>query len=332
VLKLLKTKQQPVFWLDKTQISHFKFAFLRLLGVIYSFAANLRFRIIRQTKVSVKVICVGNCVVGGGGKTPCVILLAELLRQYGKNPYIISRGYKSHLRGNTLVESHHTAYQVGDEPILLAKIAPCIIGKNRRIGAKMAIEQGADVIIMDDGLQNNSLHKDFSILMIDGGYGFGNGEVLPAGPLREPLAKVFAKLQMTILVGKDSAGVINKLPKNLPLLRANMQLQTEITPQSVVAFCGIARPCKFYDSLRDAGFKLLETHDFPDHHQFSESELRSLQQTALKYDAMIVTTQKDWVRLQANWQDKITFIPANLQISNVGLLVEMLQKYDILPK
>jgi tetraacyldisaccharide 4'-kinase len=292
--------------------------------------AKIRHKITRPYKLNVPIVCVGNVVVGGGGKTPSVICLAQMLRQYGKNPYIISRGYKAKNKRNILVSEMHTALEVGDEPLLLAKVAPTIIGKNRRLSAKMAIKLGANVIIMDDGLQNNSLHKDLSILMIDGGYGFGNGEVLPAGPLREPVADAVAKTELVILVGRDEANIVNQLPKNAKLMRANMQLNTDTMPQKVVAFCGIARPLKFYDSLKETGFELLQTYDFPDHHFFGEAELQEMFDYATRYNVILVTTEKDWVRLSDDWRLKIVPIKADLNLSNSNLLVAALEQNNIL--
>jgi tetraacyldisaccharide 4'-kinase len=222
--------------------------------------------------------------------------------------------------------THHTAEQVGDEPLLLARIAPCYVGKNRRISAEMAIAEGADMLLMDDGLQNPQLAKTLSVLVIDGGYGFGNGRVFPAGPLREPLQAVFAKVQLCVLIGKDTAGVIGQLPRTLPLIRAQMVLDIPdglYPPTQVVAFCGIARPSKFYESVIHAGLDIAATHDFPDHHLFTEEELQHIEDNAAQHQARLVTTQKDWVRLSPAWQEKVTALPARL-IVNDTLLMQVL--------
>ncbi len=313
--------KKPKFWEENSSA---KSALLLPVAVLYQAASALRTKLVKPYCASIPVICVGNVTIGGAGKTPLTILLVELLKAHNKNPCIISRGYGGSLRKNTIVEAHHFAKQVGDEPKMLSQYATCIIGANRRKSADMAVAIGADIIIMDDGLQNPSLHKDLSFLTIDGGYGFANGRVFPSGCLREPLASALAKVQACVLIGKDTSGALNQLPRNLPLIRASMELH--MTAQKVVAFCGIARPQKFYNSLCDAGFEICATHDFPDHHFFNEHELQKLATNAQYHDAILVTTQKDYVRLLPEWQQKIRAVPAKLTTSNVELLTKLLEK------
>ena len=316
--------KSPDFWKNRG----LKSTIFIPISKIYQRISNIRNKLIKPYKASIPVICVGNATLGGSGKTPFVILLVELLKHYGKNPYIISRGYKGKLRENILVSNQHSAKEVGDEPLLLAKYAPCIIGKNRRKSAQMAANMGADVIIMDDGLQNPSLAKNLCFLMIDGGYGFGNNRVFPAGSLREPLPNALAKVQASVLVGKDECAILHQLPKHLPLIRVQMKITADA--QKVVAFCGIARPQKFYDSLQQANFNITQTFDFADHHHFTETELQKIKQAALSQNCIIVTTEKDYVRLSPEWQQQITAIPAKMLINNNEILLELLYKRNII--
>jgi tetraacyldisaccharide 4'-kinase len=318
--------KSPDFWKNRG----LKSTILIPISKIYQRISNIRRKLTKPYKASIPVICVGNATLGGAGKTPFVILLVEVLKHYGKNPCIISRGYKGELKQNILVNSQHSAKEVGDEPLLLAKYAPCIIGKNRRKSAQMASDMGADVIIMDDGLQNPSLAKNLCFLMIDGGYGFGNNRVFPAGSLREPLPNALAKVQASVLVGKDECAILHQLPKQLPLIRAQMIITADT--QKVVAFCGIARPQKFYDSLQQANFNIAQTFDFADHHHFTETELQKIKQAALSQNCIIVTTEKDYVRLSPEWQQQITTIPAKMLINNNEILLELLYRHHIIDK
>ncbi len=318
------------------------------LCFLYQMVGRIRWKLAKPYCASIPVICVGNVTMGGAGKTPFVILLVEILKSHGKNPCIISRGYGGKLRTNIIVTERHSALEVGDEPKLLSQYAACIIGAGRKKSAKMAENINADIIIMDDGLQNPSLRKDLCFLVIDGGYGFGNGSIFPAGALREKIVTAFLKVQACVLIGKDETAILHQLPRNLPLIRAYMELNyppksspksveqkvlaQKMLAQKIIGFCGIARPKKFYDSLRQAGFKICATRDFPDHHYFSEHELQQLHDDAQKHDAILVTTQKDYMRLSTEWQQKVTAIPAKLVTQNMELLTELLYQHNIMSK
>ena len=299
---------------------------LKPLSFMYGWAGRLRVAFARPLKVSVPVVCVGNVVAGGAGKTPVVIALAEYLKAKGYTPHILTRGYGGTCPHPTRVEAHHTAADVGDEALLLARHAPCWVDANRRRSAKLAIAAGATILLMDDGFQNPSLHKDTSLLVIDGGYGFGNGAVMPAGPLRESPARAFARAKAVVMIGKDACHMIPNLPKSLFLLRGTIcpQVPESLLEKKVLAFCGIGRPQKFYDTLREARLTVVETVDFPDHHFFSEAELEELLAKATTLGAVPVTTEKDWVRLSPPWQEKITCVPISLSCEPAALMAKIL--------
>lgn len=223
----------------------------------------------------------------------------------------------------------HTSSDVGDEPLLLAKTAPTWIAQDRVEGAKAAIAQGAEIIIMDDGFQNPSLHKDISLLVVDGSYGFGNGKLLPAGPLRERLDNAFSRSNAVILIGNDTHNIAASLPDDLPLVNAS------ITPHhsaaswkdtSVIAFAGIGNPQKFFDTLQSIGAKIHVTYDFPDHYPYKKANLETLLEDAKRYNARLITTEKDWVRLPKAYQDKIFHLPITLQWKDFTVLENLLKE------
>ncbi len=254
----------------------------------------------------VPVICVGNLTVGGAGKTPLVIALAKALLGKGRRPHILSRGYGGRLKGPLRVDSlRHGAADVGDEPLLLARIAPTWIGADRALSARAAVDDGADILLMDDGFQNPGLEKTFSILAIDGGYGFGNGLVMPAGPLREQLAGGLARADAAVIIGEDVAGARAAIAGRCPIFEARILPlpDEEIAGKRVFAFAGIGRPEKFYRTLLDIGCTLAGTRDFADHHRYTPDEIIRLCDDALSLEAIPVTTEKDLVRLPAEaWQ------------------------------
>ena len=242
------------------------------LGCLYGLATALRLLLKRTRKVQSTVICVGNLTAGGTGKTPVAVSLAKLLQQNGKNPCFLSRGYGGRRKNLMVNPCRHTAADVGDEPLLLARQAPVIVNPNRYQGALMAEQEGADYIIMDDGFQNPSLYKDISLLVIDGDVGLGNGFCIPAGPLREFKKLGLHRASAVALIGDDKLGLAASL-SHLPIFRGRLKaVAPSPLTYDIVAFAGIGRPQKFYRSLRDCGFNVVQTRDFPDHHFYSEND------------------------------------------------------------
>jgi tetraacyldisaccharide 4'-kinase len=255
----------------------------------------------------VPVLCCGNAGVGGAGKTTVALDLIARLQRQGARPHALLRGYGGRVRGPLLVRpGQHDARQVGDEALLLAERAPTWVSADRAAGARAAAEEGADAIVMDDGLQNPGLIKDCSLLVIDGGYGFGNGRLVPAGPLREPVAAAAARCQAAVLIGRDAHGALAMLPP-LPVLRA--VLVPEVAgldfDRDYLAFAGIGRPEKFFAGLRAAGVTLAGTRAFADHHPYSSAELAALARDAHRAGALLLTTPKDMARLSPSQRDGI---------------------------
>jgi tetraacyldisaccharide 4'-kinase len=261
----------------------------------------------------VPVICCGNATVGGAGKTTVAIDLAHRLTARGIAVHILLRGYGGVARGARRVQPDDTAAVTGDEALLLAAVAPTWTGADRAASAQAAVAAGAEVLLMDDGLQNPSLEKTIALLVVDGVAGFGNGRVLPAGPLREPIAVAAARCRAAVLIGPDVSGAVAALPPGLPVLRAALVQDAgiaELCGRRVLAFAGIAFPEKFFAGLERAGVIVADRAPFADHHAFTGAELGSLVRKAREMDAVLVTTPKDAVRLPAG---------ANVHVVNVRL-------------
>jgi tetraacyldisaccharide 4'-kinase len=285
---------------------------------------------IQHQKFSIPVICIGNLVVGGGGKTPAVIALVHLLKQSAQSfkPCILTRGYGGKKTLHIVMDSD-TAEEVGDEACLLRRSAPVIIAADRVRGAKLAEERGFNLIIMDDGYQNPSLYKNLSFLVIDGIYGFGNGHVIPAGPLREPIDRGLERAQGIILVGADQADVGAILPPELPVFKATIHADFKpVHNQKYVAFCGLAQPDKFRSTLADLSVKTEEFISFPDHHPFSSRDISYLESLAVKHGARLLTTEKDFVRLSAypHILSLVTSIPISMVFANEDKLLSLIMK------
>jgi len=299
------------------------------LGVVTAKATA--WRLGRQGwQAPVPVICCGNLTVGGAGKTTLALDLGQRLLDRGVAVHFLTRGYGGRTRGPLLVQPGcHDAAVVGDEPLLLGALAPCWVAADRAAGARAAIAAGAQAIIMDDGLQNPGLRQDLPLLVIDGATGFGNGRVLPAGPLREPVAAGAARCGAAVLIGPDEAGALAALAPSLPLLRARLAPGPEaaaLRGRRVLAFAGIARPGKFFATLREAGAQLVGGTPFADHHRFGEAELRRLLQQAAALDAVPVTTPKDAVRLSPALRDAVRVVGVSLAWRDEAALEAMLRQ------
>lgn len=295
----------PSFWQSKNPVS----SALLPLSLLYGFATKMRSKLTHPTKLSVPIICIGNLTAGGAGKTPVALHIGNLLKEKNIRAFYLSRGYGGKLAGPVLVDpKKHTAQDVGDEPLLLAEVLPTVVSKNRLQGAKFAVEQGATAIVMDDGFQNSSLVKTLSLLVIDGKYGFGNGRMLPAGPLREPPEAALARAGAAIVIDGNIA-----LPPQLPVISAHTKLDAaSIRGKKLLVFCGIARPQKFFDALGGVGASVADTASFSDHYFYKESDLSALSARAARLQAMLATTTKDAIRLPAPFREKILVIPMEL--------------------
>jgi tetraacyldisaccharide 4'-kinase len=299
----MKTLRAPEFWARPGLAGQL----LEPLGRAHAAAAAARRALTRAWHATVPVLCVGNLVAGGAGKTPVALDLAHRLAARGARPHLLSRGYGGSAAGPLAVDpARHDAKQVGDEALLLARAAPTWIGADRVAGARAAIAAGARVIVMDDGFQNPGLAKDLALLVIDGSYGFGNGRVIPAGPLREPIAAALARADAVVVMGADEASVAGRLGGKRVLAARLVPVAALAGP--VVAFAGIGRPEKFFRTLVDSGATLVAQKSFPDHHPYRAADLVQLGAAAERAGARLVTTAKDAVRLPPDWRPRVAVL------------------------
>jgi len=290
--------REPASWWDPAAGA----GLLAPLGMVYGAVAA--WRMARPGPAAgIPVLCVGNLTVGGAGKTPTAMAVAQLLLDAGRRPFMLSRGYGGRLAGPVLVDpATHRAADVGDEPLLLARIAPTIVARDRVAGAQAARAAGADVIVMDDGFQNPSLRKDASLVVIDGLRGAGNGHVFPAGPLRAPLKAQLARADALLVLG-DPWGVGQVLAAAPELrmfhgrLEPDAQTLAALRTRPVLAFAGIGDPEKFFATLTGADVEVRSRQAFPDHHRYSRADAADLIARAERDGLTLVTTEKDLARM-----------------------------------
>ena len=306
----------PEFWYRPRDMEA---QLLSPLGWIYAAAGRVRHAVTTPVKASVPVICVGNLTVGGTGKTPVAIAIAERVTALGLKPGFLTRAYGAQIKGPMTVDpSLDDATTVNDEPLLLAAHAVTVCSPDRPAGARLLASKRVDAIIMDDGFQNPHLAKDLSFVVVDAERGFGNGEVIPAGPLRERVEDGLARAQGVILIGEGEV----ELPVKLPVLRAKFVPLEEdaaaIRGRRVAAFAGIGMPDKFFATLANMRATLAMARAFPDHHPYKDDELIDLLNGAAAADALPVTTEKDWVRLSAGFRDKIRALRVRVEFDRAS--------------
>jgi tetraacyldisaccharide 4'-kinase len=293
--------REPAFWWRK---AGFAAALLAPFGFVYGAVAARRMTM-KGVSVGVPVLCVGNFTLGGAGKTPTVMMLARMLSEAGERPFCLSRGYGGDVAGPKLVDTGtDVAARVGDEPLLLARTAPTVVATDRTSGAEFARAQGAGLIIMDDGLQNSSLRKDFTLAVVDARRGIGNRCIFPAGPLRAPLAAQIAQSDALLVVGEGAGAedVIEQArARALRIFRGHLAPDpagpAALKGKKVLAFAGIGDPEKFFATAVEAGITVTERHAFGDHHRYTAEEAAELIMQAEHSGLALLTTEKDRARM-----------------------------------
>jgi len=320
--------QAPDFWSSDGAAARL----LAPLGIAYDLAGRLRFALARPVACGVPVICVGNLTAGGAGKTPVALALAKRLASSGRAVHFLTRGYGGRAAGPLRVDpARHDAAEVGDEALLLARAAPTWVARDRVAGARRATQAGAEILVMDDGFQNPALKKDLFFLVVDGETGFGNGRVMPAGPLRETLARGLSRADAVVLLGPDRQAIGQLVPEQLPVVRASLVptgAAEDLTGRRVLAFAGIGRPEKFFTTLTQLGAKLVETRAFADHHRFKPDELDAVLARAKALAAIAVTTEKDATRLSTTYRQKVTVLPVEVAWQQADLLDRLLERLE----
>ncbi|MGE0713933.1 MAG: tetraacyldisaccharide 4'-kinase [Alphaproteobacteria bacterium] len=299
---------------------------LRPLGALYAAGAILRRTATRPWRAPIPVLCIGNLTLGGTGKTPVTIDLAERLAD--RRPHVVTRGYGGRLHGPVAVDRQaHSAADVGDEPLLLARAAPTWVARDRPAGGRAAVAAGAGLLLLDDGFQNPTVAKDLSFVVVDGESGFGNGLVFPAGPLREPVASGLARADALVVMGEDRRGVAAGVA--LPVLHARLvpRMPLGFVPRAPLwAFAGIGRPEKLFRTLEDLGADLRGRRGFPDHYFFREEDLLRLEREAGAAGARLVTTEKDAVRLPADWRGRVAVLRVAVEWADPAALRGLLDR------
>ena len=304
------------------------------LGWLYGLGTGLRLSFSSGWSSPCPIICVGNLTAGGAGKTPVVMNLAARL----PTAHVLSRGYGGWEAGPLKVmPGEHTASQVGDEPLLISNAAPTWVAGNREAGCRAALRDGAGIIILDDGFQDPSIVKNLSLVVVDGEFGFGNGHLIPAGPLRETVSKGLARADAVVIIGEDTTGITDQVAGRCPVLKAMLVPEKSETSNTsgnwhgkkVLAFAGIGRPEKFFQTLRDLGCDISESVPFADHQPYSETVLNDLKQRAVASNATLVTTEKDLVRIPEKLRQGIEAIRVKLQWDDESQINALLEKHQI---
>ena len=316
----------PGFW----QTDSIPATLLTPVSWAYAAGAALHRAVRTAQQTPIPVLCVGNLVVGGAGKTPVALSIASRLIAQGKVVHFLTRGYGGREAGPLRVDpANHDATAVGDEPLLLARTAPCWVARDRAAGVRAAAADGAEMIVMDDGFQNPGIHKKVSLVVIDGETGFGNGRLIPAGPLRESVRSGLRRADAVVLLGSDRAGVTAMIPRETPVLRAAI---VPIPPPDllndsmVYAFAGIGRPGKFFATLEALKFRVAGREAFPDHHAYTKREIDALLDRAKEAAAIPVTTEKDQMRLPETAKALVKTLPITVSWQDAGALDRLLER------
>jgi len=312
----------PQFWNTRNWIS----TALIPISILYEMIGTLKQAKIRPAKLTVPMICVGNLTAGGAGKTPIALYIGACLKTKGINAFFLSRGYGGKLQGPVVVNAKkHTAAHVGDEPLLLAETLPTVIAKNRLKGARYAISKGAEAIIMDDGFQNRSIEKNLSLLVIDGARGFGNGRMIPAGPLRERARDGFRRAHALLVINRTTGLMV--LPADRPTFfaRTYPKNPANFKNKKLYAFCGLAYPQKFFEMLATTGAKIVDQVSFADHYQYTPLDMRKLLLQSYVKDAALVTTAKDMARIPERFRDSVMVMEMELEFENPAIFDSVLE-------
>ena len=314
----------PNFWTSRGPLA----VMLLPAACLWAWATFIRNLLAHELRATLPLICVGNFSAGGTGKTPVSALLYDQLADRGFKPAILTRGYGGTVRQPLWVDhSLHHANEVGDEALMLAESRDVLVARDRIAGARSIAATGKhNVIIMDDGLQNPYIAKDFSIGVFDGAVGVGNGWLLPAGPLRVGFRSGVKTIDVAIINGEDDTGIAARLPDAMPRYHGRIiaakNLIDGLASDPVLAFAGIGRPNRFFATLRKAGVNLVHHLAFADHHPYSEADLTQLQEDAARLGAILITTKKDWVRLPTEWRKRVEVFSVSLNIDQEDDLID----------
>ena len=321
----------PQFWLDKKSLISL---ILLPLSLFYKIGFLLKKNLAKTQKVDLPIICIGNIIAGGAGKTPVALALGEIFKQNNFEFCYLTRGYKSKNNKVLMIENpcQFDVEEVGDEAKLLAEIAPTCVAKNRYLGyQKIRENKKFQAIIMDDGLQNFQLEYDIKILVIDSKIAFGNKRLIPSGPMRQSLAEVAKNIDLFVIIGQKNIQIEEEILQQnsqAKILSAHIFASNldKFINKNIVAFCGIAYPQKFFDFVKNIGLNLVETNIFADHYNYKNEDLERLYQESLAKNLKLITTKKDWVKFPKNFQEKIDYLDIKLDFDDQILVKNLLEK------
>ena len=310
----------PKYWSKKCFVA----TVLRPFGEVYALVTKLRNKYQKSKHVNIPVVCVGNLTAGGSGKTPVALSIMYMMKKKYHNPMFVTRGYGGKLNNVIVDRQENTAEQVGDEPLLLSRLAPTVVNSNRYKAAVRAFEEGADAIVMDDGFQNPTLVKDLSFLVFDGSFGIGNELCVPAGPMREKFDNGLKRADAVIILGEDKQN-LQMMISGLPVFHGKVvPLSKPDFNRNVIAFAGIGHPQKFYDTLLAMGADLIATRDFSDHHKYTEEELQSLIDFAKDTSSDLYTTTKDYVKIPYHMRAEFKVLEIGIKWAEESKLFEFI--------
>ena len=306
----------PQFWYEPNT---WKAKFLYPLGYFYNLLTLLRGKLAKPQSYSCLTICIGNLNVGGTGKTPTTIALAKHFLKKGLQVHVVSRGYKGKFQGTFLVDPQkHKSDEVGDEPLFISEFTSVWVSNKRKNGIAAAENAGAQIVLLDDGFQDPSFHKDFSLIVVDGEKGFGNKKCMPAGPLRENIVQGFKRADALVIVG-ERIYKFDTFPTHLKIIHSTLKpIETGMNWKEgkYLAFAGIADPSKFFKTLRSLGANLIDCVALSDHQKLDGQVLKRLERKANSAHALLVTTEKDAVRLSNTYRKKVLSLPVRIEFDD----------------
>ncbi len=296
---------------------------LRPFSFIY-YITNKIYRLVKSEKCcGVPVLCVGNVNLGGAGKTPTVIEIRRLLQNHIKNIFVLTRGYKGKKRGPLIVDKNSKFHDVGDESLLHYKQGPTCVAKNKFDGAKLCKQKGCKLILMDDGLQSNDIIKNFRILVIDSNFDFGNNQIFPAGPLREPIKECIIKSDIVLVIGQKKFLKKYKYISKEKLFTGHRILNVkELKNKNLYVFSALGNNQNFHNSLLNEGLKIIKSKKFPDHYIFKKDEIKKIIYEAKKEDLSVVCTDKDFVKVPNKFKQNIYPVGLKIKIQESKRLKE----------
>lgn len=316
--------KKPMFWKSNRKKINF---FLLQVSKIYSFFHKMNRYFRNEIKIDIPVICIGNIVIGGAGKTPVTQTISKILYNEYPNNHILLRNYIGKNKNPKILDEKDSFIDFGDESILHKEITKVCVSNDRRKGAELCIKNDADLLILDDGFQSKHIKKDLSFIVLDFNYHLGNKQIFPAGPLRESLKFASKRIDALIMIDYEKAFEIEKDLENIPIFHSKRIIKIpKIKSKHVFAFCGIGNPDNFFNSLKKSGIVIRHKKEFPDHHIFKNREIEEIIYTAKENNLEILTTKKDFIKIKKDLKKKIKYVDLEIKFQSSIKLKEFIKK------